>query len=291
MLELSPTLPHMTASPDQAFKRASQWLEVFTHRGLEKRRVSASTREAYGLDVTMLSRWAVTQNKHLLSLDTDDLTRYLRERFRQGTHPSTLARHLSSCRRFYAFLVSQGVVTHNPAEIVTAPRVARLRRRLVTDDVLGRVLRPQPPLAASAASACRAQRDYVIVRMLYDTALGISDIRLLRWPQINEQWSVVVVPGRNGVPKSFVLNAKLLDALKELRRCTAAWGFDAGDTPYCFPTSTGLPMSRQALCFVVRKWAGQCGPQAVITPSTLRQTGLAHHARRGRPAVMPTVGP
>jgi integrase len=173
---------------------------------------------------------------------------------------------------------------------VTAPRVTRRRRRLVPDDVLGRVLRPRPLLVASAAAACRAQRDYVIICMLYDTALGISDIRLLRWPQINEQWKVVVVPGRNGVSRSSVLNARLLEALQELRRRTAAWGFDAGDTPYCFPTSTGLPMSRQALCFAVRKWAEQCGPQEVITPSTLRQTGMAHHARRGRPVLTPAVG-
>lgn len=291
MLDSSPTLPYTTAAPNQALKLASQWLEVFTHRGLAERQASPSTREAYRLDVTMLSRWAVAQNKNLLSLDADDLTRYLHERFRQGTHPSTLARHRSSCRRFYAFLVSQGVVPHNPAEKVTAPRVAPRSRRLVPDDVLGRVLHPRPLPAASAASAFRAQRDHVIVCMLYDTALGISEIRLLRWQQINEQWKVVVVPGRKGGSRSFVLSARLLDALRELRRRMAAWGLDAGDTPYCFPTSTGLPMSRQAMCFAVRKWTGQCEPQEAITPSTLRQTGLAHHVRRGRPLLTAADGP
>lgn len=281
MLELSHAPPHYTASPDRAAKIASQWLEVFTQRCLAERRASASTREAYTLDVTMLSRWAISQDKHLLSLNAHDLTRYLSERYRSGTHPSTLARQLSSCRGFYVFLLSQGVGTHNPAESVAAPRVTPRRRRLVPDDVLGRVLRPRNAPVASAASAFRAQRDYVIVCMLYDTPLGISEIRLLRWQQINDQWKVVVVPGRNGVSRSCVLTARLLEALKELHGRTAAWGFDAGDTPYCFPTSSGLPMSRQALCFAVRKWAEQCEPEAVITPSTLRQTGLAHHARRG----------
>lgn len=291
MLDVSQTLPYQNVSPDQAGKLASQWLEVFIHRGLDEPRASPSTREAYSLDVTMLSRWAVNQNKHLLSLDAPDLTRYLRERFRHGTHPSTLARHLSSCRRFYAFLLSQGVGTHNPAESVAAPRVARRKRRLVPDDVLRRVMEPRTLPVASAASAFRAQRDHVIVCMLYDTALGISDIRLLRWEQINEQWKVVVVPGRNGLSRSFVLSPRLLEALRELRRRTASWGFETGDTPYCFPTSTGLPMSRQALCFAVRKWTGQCEPQEAITPSTLRQTGLAHQARRARPVPTASVGP
>ena len=291
MLELSQAPPYYAASPDQAVKVSSQWLEVFSQRALAERRASASTREAYTLDVTMLSRWAISQDKHLLNLDADDLTRYLSERYRSGTHPSTLARQLSSCRSFYAFLLSQGVGTHNPAEAVAAPRVTPRRRRLVPDDVLGRVLRRRNPPVASVASAFRAQRDHAIVCMLYDTPLGISEIRLLRWQQIDDQWQAVVVPGRNGVSRSVVLTARLLEALKELRRRMASWGFDAGDTPYCFPTSTGLPMSRQALCFAVRKWAEECAPQEVMTPSALRQTGLAHQARRGRAATTRSVGP
>lgn len=285
-------LPFSTKScPDAASSGesavSSQWVGLFAQRTLEERRVRASTLEAYTLDIAMLSRWAVGQQKGLLCLDAGDLTRYLNERLEQGTNPSTLARHLSSCRRFYAFLINEGALAANPAAAVPAPRVTRHEPRLVPDDVLGKLLRPRFRPDVSPISAYRTRRDHAIVWMLYGTSLGISDIRLLRWPQIEEQWHVIRVPLRNGEARSFVLDARLLAALKALRGHVATAGFDQVDSSYCFPTACGMPMTRQALCHVVRKRGQDCGCEAVVTPSALRQTGRAHQAQRRslRPAL------
>lgn len=258
----------------------SQWLGLFAQRTIEERRVSASTLEAYTLDMAALSRWAVAQKKDLLCLSAGDLTRYLKERLEQGAHPSTLARHLSSCRRFYAFLINEGALAANPAATVPAPQVTRHEPRRVPDDVLGKMLRPRLCPEASPASAYRARRDHTIVCMLYGTSLGISDIRLLRWPQIDEQRHVIRVRHRNGEVRSFVLDARLLATLKALRGCVATASLDQGDSSYCFPTASGMPMTRQALCQVVRKWAQDCGWEEVITPSALRQSGRAHQAQQ-----------
>ena len=58
--------------------------------------MSASTLEAYTLDLAMLSRWAARPGDlDLVQLTSADLTRYVVDRAAQGIQLSTLARHLS----------------------------------------------------------------------------------------------------------------------------------------------------------------------------------------------------
>ena len=242
----------------------------------------ATTLEAYTCDIALLSRWAVKEQISLLRLTSADLARYLSERLERGTHASTMARQLSSWRRFYAFLVNQRALAANPAEAVCTPRVARHGPRQVPDALLSKLLRPGSGRDASSGSAYKAQRDRAIVWTLYATGLGVSDVRLLRWAQIDEKLLVIKVPHRNGPPRSVVLDARSRAVFRALRGCAATARPEQGISPYCFPTASGLPMSRQALCHAVRKWAGDCGWAEVVTPSMLRQTGRAHQAQRHR---------
>ncbi len=257
----------------------SRWLEIFTQRTLEEGRVSASTLDAYTLDIVMLLRWADEQKKDLLCLDAGDLGRYVNERLQQGAPPSTVSRHLSSFRRFYAFLITEGALAVNPAAAVLAPRVPRPKAKLLPDKVLEKLLSPRLSREPYSTSAYRAMRDHTIVCMLHGTSLGVSDIRLLRWSQIDERGHEIRVKSRNGKVRNFILDTKLLAELKALRAAASTAGPEQGDNRYCFPTTSGTPMTRQALCQVVRRWSQECGLEAGITPSALRRAGLANKSR------------
>jgi site-specific recombinase XerD len=110
-----------------------EWAGLFIRNSQAERRVSSSTLEAYTLDLAMASRWAVEQQTDLVGLTTADLKRYVAERARQGTLPSTIARQMSSLRRFYSFLVVQGVIAANPAAAVILAKAARQQPGLVGD--------------------------------------------------------------------------------------------------------------------------------------------------------------
>lgn len=264
-----------------------EWVALFTQSALKERHVSASTLEAYTLDLAMLSRWAAGLGMDLVELTSADLTRYVVERAAQGIQLSTLARHLSSFRRFYSFLVSRAAIARNPAEAVPVPHALRPPSSLVRDEVVRSLLRAPRRQFPSPAAAYRAQRDHAIVCMLYGTDLGISDVRLLRWKQIDENWNVVRAPLRSGALRSFVLDATLLGYLRALHDAAGANGLNVAQSAYCFPTASGLPMTRQALCHVVRRWATDCGQAQAVTPSAIRQTGRAHQFGRRPPRPAP----
>lgn len=280
---LAPSTPIPIVEPPQARREANAgllWAERFTQRLVEEQRVSASTLEAYTLDMTMVSRWAAGQERDLLWLTAADLARYVTDRLEQGTQRSTVARHISSCRRFYAFLLQEGIIATNPAAAVAAPPVLRPAPALVTNDALRVLLRPPVRQFPTPMAEYRGRRDHALVCTLYGTSLGISNVRLLRWPQIDELREVIRLPLPKGKVRNFALDTRLLPVLKSLRRCVATIEVDPAQDSYCFPTSSGLPMTRQAMSRVVRKWAQDCGRSELVTPSALRQAGRAHVANR-----------
>lgn len=265
------------------------WVSRFTRVAMQERHVSPSTIEAYKLDLTMLARWAAERQKDLLTLTTGDLDQYVVTRIAQGTNPSTLARHLSSFRCFYGFLVGQRGLATNPAAGVHVRQLPRRNATLVRDDLLTVMLRPPSRDYPSRAAAYRARRDHAIICMIYGTAIGISDVRLLRWDQIDLGARVGWLSVRNTQQERFVLNASVVAALRNLPRDLAVAGFESATSGYCFPTASGLPMTRQALCHTVRKWTRERGLTEVITPSALRQTGKLNQygQRRLRPSPAP----
>jgi integrase/recombinase XerD len=261
---------------------AAEWTARFRRRLLNDRRASSSTLEAYTLDIAMLSRWATGRQQDLLCLTTTDLARYVSQRLEQGTHRSTLSRNISSCRRFYAFLIEEGAMATNPAASVVVAQTARQQPPLIPNDTLRILLRPPAREFSTCISAYRRRRDHAIVCTLYCSLLGISDVRLLRWEQIDELAGIIRVPVRGGRVRSYEFDARLLTVLEALRTCMATTDLDRAGGAYCFPTASGLPMSRQALCCVVQRFARDCGHAGVLTPSSLRQTGRAHGTERRR---------
>lgn len=262
----------------EAIAPRRDWAALFVQDAREERRLSARTIEAYAIDLGLASRWATDQHMDLAGLTTADLRRFFVERAREGVLPSTIARHLSSFRGFYSFLHRHGVITTNPAMAVAAPRVARRQPSLLGVDIMASLLQP-PGHRRSEFSAYRARRDHAIVCMLYGTNLGVSQVRLLRWQQVDTDRQVIWIAPVNAVQRSPGLDDTLLPVLTSLREFVSKAGLDWTESPYCFPTTSGLPMTRQALCYAVRKWGSEHGEDLCLTPSLLRRTGRAHLTR------------
>lgn len=272
-------------------------LTAFIQRMQEEQRFAAPTIEAYTLDLTALARWASGQQKGFRELGTDDFIHYLDQRREQGVQTATLARQLCSYRRFYSFLLSQGVVAADPVARIEGIEVTRNTQPLLSSPSIALLLRsPVHRADEQAGAGYRKRRDHAMICMLFASSLAVSAIRELRWQHIDAQQRIVTMPLRNGSLRAVPLDDTLLRALAALR--IAAAEFVSLDAPFCFPTAAGYPMTRQALGQLVQRWAQECGVRESVTASAIRQAGLVRQAGRWklRPAIrheapeLPQVG-
>ena len=81
-------------------KQIDQFLDAaWSEQGLSK-----NTLSAYRSDLTIFAAWL---KKDLLTVDSENITKFLASRYKQGMTSRTTARILSSLRRFYGYFLRE----------------------------------------------------------------------------------------------------------------------------------------------------------------------------------------
>ena len=79
-----------------------------------ERGLSANTLAAYRADLTALARWLEEHDSALLKATRIELLGFIAARVEGGSRPRSTARQLSSFRRFFRFMVREGLITVDP---------------------------------------------------------------------------------------------------------------------------------------------------------------------------------
>ncbi|MCA1790400.1 MAG: site-specific integrase, partial [Thioalkalivibrio sp.] len=81
------------------------------------------TLDAYRRDLKALSGWLADRGSALTEASRADLLAFLGTRMQAGSRPKSVARWLSSQRRFYRFLVAAGLRRDDPTTRIDAPSI------------------------------------------------------------------------------------------------------------------------------------------------------------------------
>lgn len=201
-------------SSDNVFRGLAVGEEVASHfaRFLTAHDLSPNTRRAFTQDARKFASWFVEANKEPLALgrvtsrDVSDFRDHLRRD--KGQAVSSVNRALVTLRRFFAWLVQQGVVAANPAA-----KVKELRRQVLAPKGLDRsqvrkLLREVELRGDVRANAIFSFMLYVGARISDVVQLELSDLLLsdrsgtavLRFGKGNKQRSVPIpLPARRAL--------------------------------------------------------------------------------------------
>ena len=100
----------------------SIWLE----QGLSK-----ATLSAYRSDLKILSQWAEKKRLTIDNISRADLLDFITHKANSGCSSRTSARMLSSYRRFYGYLFQQEIISSNPTEKISMPKLGRTLPKLL----------------------------------------------------------------------------------------------------------------------------------------------------------------
>ncbi len=235
--------------------------------------LSENTVTAYGADIKTVSVFLRARNTALLDASDADLLGYMSENV--GRSPRTVARRLSSLRRFFRYLVREGVVAKDPTVRLSAPRVGRkLPRALSESDV-------EALLAAPKTATTLGLRDRAMLEVLYATGLRVSELVSITLTQVNLRQGIVRVVGKGSkerlVPFGEVAQTWIESYLNDARpRLVRGRATDA-----VFPTNRGSAMTRQTFWYAVKKYARQAEITCELSPHTLRHAFATHLLNHG----------
>lgn len=135
---------------------------------------SETTRRVYRAALNQFESWLRPQGKHWPDATPDDV-RAFRSALLARVAPPTVGVRLVALRRFYAELVAQRLTADNPAQTVAGPSTSGRTPTVPADPQLVRRLLTLPNTRTLVGA-----RDALILRLLGETGLGVSEICRLR---------------------------------------------------------------------------------------------------------------
>ena len=266
------------------------WAEAIALLGEDLRRRDAAprTRRAYAVDVAQFARWAGERGVPPQEIDPKDVRRYvahLSERplasstkpiARRGAAPSTSARKLAALRALFASQREHGLISSNPADLVSTPRRSAHLPRVLSAKEAARLLDAIP---GSAADGPLELRDRAMFELAYSCGLRAEELVSLRTADVDHDAEQLRVEGKGrktrfvpvGEPAMLAVSAYLERGRPALVACSSANAPDA-----LFLSKTGRPLGTSDVRRRLRTWTARVGVGEGASPHALRHSFATH---------------
>ena len=238
--------------------------------------LSENTLSAYRLDLEGWSRWLQNHNKDLLRVDRDDVKAYLGSLFEAGISARSIARLLSSLRRFYRYQLREGHLKKDPTALIDSPKLGRLLPDSLSESDV------EALLTAPDTSNALGLRDRAMLELIYACGLRVSELVTLAVDQVNMHYGVLRVLGKGNRERMVPVGEQALEwAERYLKHARPA--LLKGDTTSnaLFVTNRGNSMTRQGFWHVIKRYAQRAGIDKHLSPHTLRHAFATHLLNHG----------
>lgn len=193
----------------------------------------------------------------------------------EGLSPRTVARHTSSLRGLYRYLLTQGRVKEDPtAHIESSSPWARLPGVLSQEEVTRL-------LAAAPTSNALGLRDNAMLELLYAAGLRVSEMVALRLSDVDLEVGYVRCQGKGGKDRVVPLGRDAQTAVRRYLATSRPYLQRGRSSPTLFLNRAGYPLTRQGFWKLLRAHATAAGIDRRVTPHTLRHSFATHLLERG----------
>ena len=186
---------------------------------------------------------------------------------------SSLGRKLASLRSFLKYLVQEGYLLRNPAEIVATPRQEKpLPNFMPVDEAFALMETPDPSLTWGA-------RDKAILETLYSTGMRVGELVGLSEGDLDFSLGIVRVFGKGGKERIVPIGEKALEALRvylEKRDKAAPKVGEKGRKAPIFINTRGGRLTSRSVARLLQKHLVRGGIWRKISPHALRHSFATH---------------
>ncbi len=242
-----------------------------THLRLE-RGLSPNTIASYAHDLSRFTGWLATQScPGPLKAAPDHLSRYVRSLHQAGISARSTARHLSTLRGFYRFLIAEGIGTTDPSEHLDPPKKPRSLPDVLTIPEVDAILK-QPDVSTPAGI-----RDRAVLETLYACGLRASEILSLRQADYLEDEELVRVIGKGSKERIVPIGRSAREWIKKYQLEARIHFARKGQTrDALFLSQRGTPLSRTWLWTIVTSYARKADIERPVHPHTFRHSFATH---------------
>jgi integrase/recombinase XerD len=243
---------------------------IWMERGL-----SENTLGAYRADLLALTQRLTDRGINLVAASKSDLLDYISWRVDGGAKPRSTARQLSSFRRFFRYLLREGVISEDPTAQIAMPKIGRSLPQSLTEEEVNSLL------GAPNVAEPLGHRDRAMLELLYATGVRVSELINLKMSQMNLNQGVLRIIGKGDRERLIPLGDEAQDWLREFIEGPRVEILLERQSDYLFPTRRGDRMTRQAFWHIIKRYAKKAGVRKRLSPHTVRHAFATHLLNNG----------
>jgi integrase/recombinase XerD len=246
--------------------------------------LSENTLSAYRNDLAGFALWLKEKQQSLTSVNTVNIQDYLAYNYQVKQKRRSVARLLSTLRRFFLHLHRENQIAEDPTRLLESPKGERSLPTSLNEQQIDELL------AAPDISDVLGLRDRAMLEVLYATGLRVSELIGLQLSQISLQQGVIRVVGKGNKERLVPVGEIALDWLLQYYQQSRPQLMSIAATNHqalsqcseVFVTKRGKAMTRQAFWYMVKRYALIAGIASDhLSPHTLRHAFATHLLNHG----------
>jgi integrase/recombinase XerD len=229
--------------------------------------LARATVEAYRLDLErFMSSLQAADNLD----DPAVVRRHVDSLYQAGMSSRSIARHVTTLRNLFKFMMEQGTMDSDPTALLVPPKhwhslPKYLNKKQLTD-----------LMAAPDSRRPQGLRDRAMLEFLYATGLRVSELCRVRVSDLEQDLGFVRVVGKGNKHRIVPVGQTALKAVEVYLGSGRSSLLKGRASPYLFVTNRGAAMTRQAFWKLLVGYGKRAGIFHNLTPHVLRHTFATH---------------
>jgi len=231
--------------------------------------LSKNSLEAYGRDLEGLRVFAEPLIAGAIP-QVELLNSYVNHLYSRSLTSRSIARHLSSMRNFFSFLVTEDKITEDPTEHLSTPKqwstIPKFLNRAQIESLI----------AAPDTTKPTGFRDRAMLELIYATGIRVSELVNLQVSNLDMGLGLLRVTGKGNKQRIVPVNPTALAIVARYIQEGRVAMLKGRKSSFLFITARGDGMTRQAFWNAIKVNGRKAGIFHHLSPHVLRHTFATH---------------
>jgi len=229
--------------------------------------LSANSLEAYALD---LAKWSAYLGDSAEPAGAEELRHYLDHLYQSGLSQRSIARHLTTLRGLYGFLLREGRIASDPTEHLGTPKQWQNIPKFMNLQDIEKIIQ------AIDTTRPTGLRDRAMLELLYATGLRVSELCRLGLGDCNLDLAIVRTTGKGNKQRLVPVGTEAVGAVEDYLKNGRATLLKGRASRYLFVTARGGCLTRQGFWKLLAGHGRKAGIFHGLTPHVLRHSFATH---------------
>lgn len=200
---------------------------------------------------------------------------YLRKMYDKKYSKKTIARHISTLRSFFKYLLKEDIISNNPMTLISNPKQDKKLPTVLNYEEVEEILN------IPDKNTDIGLRDALILELLYSSGIRVSELVSITTDNINKNKKTIKILGKGNKERYVLYGSKCAELIDQYIYSSRENLIGNKSHKYLLVNKDGNKLTTGGIRYILERVLKEGGVKLKISPHTLRHTFATHLLNNG----------